>query len=581
MINNLNFSLDFKNKKKNNVFLLNEFEEQKNTTKNQTEYVPKNPYLKKDNVPEIEIIDKNIIYCDNKEYQINEYFEQIKNASNDFLDDVIYDYCGKCKNNRNKFFCRICYKNICDKCYEACKINKHIPQSLEEIKDENNIYEIKEILNNYIIPLKSEDKIIKGITEYIDKYIITDEYINNKNSIIEDFSMKESEEKNNDIFLIYQIISKDYNNYFHIRNIEKIFTYIKEVYKADSRYKYEGYGKIINQDGEYYIGQFKNGLQNGKGIFFFKTGRMYHVVYDEYKGKGLIQHDFNKYYIGEFKNDFPNGKGMLSNKNGSKYIGDWVFGDSEGRGKYYYENGDYYIGEWKNSLINGKGIRYYKNGNIKYEGDWINGKFEGYGKYVYENGAYYLGEWKNGLMHGKGKYYYENGNIRYEGNWINDKAEGYGKLIKENGDYYIGEFKNDLIHGKGTEYYKNGNIKYEGDFKNDEVDGNGKFIYEDGNYYIGEFKNGLRHGQGIFYRKNGSIWYKGNWINNQHEGKGKYIYEDGDYYIGEWKNGLMHGRGKIYSKKEKIIYEVFSFKGEFKFIYYKKKSEDYLKFKTI
>ena len=36
--------------------------------------------------------------------------------------------------------------------------------------------------------------------------------------------------------------------------------------------KFEGNGKYIWKDGEYYIGQYKNGLRNGKGIHFYSNG---------------------------------------------------------------------------------------------------------------------------------------------------------------------------------------------------------------------------------------------------------------------------------------------------------------------
>ena len=71
-------------------------------------------------------------------------------------------------------------------------------------------------------------------------------------------------EKNEDILLIIKIISIDYNNYFHYQNIERISKYCKEIYDNNSNINYEGKGKTIYSDGNYYIGQFKNGLRNGK-----------------------------------------------------------------------------------------------------------------------------------------------------------------------------------------------------------------------------------------------------------------------------------------------------------------------------
>ena len=73
----------------------------------------KNPYLKKDDIPELEFIGKNNIICDKKKYKIKDYIEEINNDSNDILDDEIYNYCGNCKKKLNKYFCFICNKNIC------------------------------------------------------------------------------------------------------------------------------------------------------------------------------------------------------------------------------------------------------------------------------------------------------------------------------------------------------------------------------------------------------------------------------------------------------------------------------------
>ena len=83
------------------------------------------------------------------------------------------------------------------------------------------------------------------------------------------------------------------------------------------------------------------------------------------------------YYIGHFKNGLRNGKGIEYYSNGNiKYEGDWINDKYEGNGKYIWENGKVYIGQHKNGFKHGKGILYYPNGNIKYEGIWINDKFD-------------------------------------------------------------------------------------------------------------------------------------------------------------------------------------------------------------
>ena len=63
----------------------------------------------------------------------------------------------------------------------------------------------------------------------------------------------------------------------------------------------EGNGKFIEKEGEYYIGEFKNGLKHGKG--------------KEYRKSGVLI-----------------------------YEGDFVNGKREGTGKLIYTNGSYYVG---------------------------------------------------------------------------------------------------------------------------------------------------------------------------------------------------------------------------------------------
>ena len=108
----------------------------------ESKYIPKeslkNPYLTKDYVPELIIVNKNIMFCDKKEYEIKEYIKLKNNAVNEFLDDImIYNHCEKCKKYENKYFCKNFFKNICDNCYEKCQIEKHDIVNLEKMKEES------------------------------------------------------------------------------------------------------------------------------------------------------------------------------------------------------------------------------------------------------------------------------------------------------------------------------------------------------------------------------------------------------------------------------------------------------------
>ena len=96
-------------------------------------------------------------------------------------------------------------------------------------------------------------------------------------------------------------------------------------------------------------------------------------VGDKFEGSGNFSEQKYNYYIGEWKDNLRNGKGILYFKNGDKYLGDFINDKANGYGKGIYENGNYYIGEWKNGLMHGKGIMYYKNGDIKYDDEFIEG----------------------------------------------------------------------------------------------------------------------------------------------------------------------------------------------------------------
>ena len=89
-------------------------------------------------------------------------------------------------------------------------------------------------------------------------------------------------------------------------------------------------------------------------------------------------------YIGEYSNGLPNGKGVAYFSNGDIYDGDWFNGKREGKGKITYEDGTTYEGEFKNDMFNGQGIFLYRGGS-KDIGRWLNGDRLEYTQY-YENG---------------------------------------------------------------------------------------------------------------------------------------------------------------------------------------------------
>jgi hypothetical protein len=173
---------------------------------------------------------------------------------------------------------------------------------------------------------------------------------------------------------------------------------------------------IVNE-GDQYIGEIKDGLANGKGIFSWD---------------GNI-------YVGQFKKCFCDGIGRTTYDSGHSHEGEYKDDKRHGQGTYTFANGNKYVGEYKDSKMHGQGTYTWADGD-KYVGNWKDGKRHGQGTYTVVDGDYsikadeYVGEWKDGKKHGQGTYTYSRG------------------------DKYIGEYKNDKIHGQGTMTFASGDV---------------------------------------------------------------------------------------------------------------------------
>ena len=259
-----------------------------------------------------------MIYDEN-EYKIDDYLNKINKVNNNFLDASIYNYCKKCSKNVNRYFCKNCNRNLCENCYKELNCFESGPTwDLYYINKNyySNIKEIKKIMNNIIIYMKEDDQIIKKIIQYINVNIINNEkFIENENILINyDFLLNKNIE-NKDILLINQIISEDYINYFHYKNIENILNYLNNIYNTKDNSNYNGYGKmIVENGGYYYIGEFRNGLRHGKGIVYFNNPELLFFgdfEGDKFEGTGALQYQEFEYYIGEWKDNLRTGKGFL------------------------------------------------------------------------------------------------------------------------------------------------------------------------------------------------------------------------------------------------------------------------------
>ncbi len=330
-----------------------------------------------------------------------------------------------------------------------------------------------------------------------------------------------------------------------------------------------------------YVGEFSNGLPNGKGIkigegFCFKAnwknneiadgavdlefenGVLYVGQYKDQRSHGLgklTERDSlgqKSVYEGLFVKGKKHGKGVISwSELGNRYEGVWDNGQvvGPGKGSFTWENGNHYSGEWKDNRPHGQGTIKLKNGFngvAQYEGSFRDGLRHGTGTFKWANGAEYTGHWKNGLPTDSKLTITWPDKRSYEGGWniYSGQQQGYGTLKNADGSTYEGQWDQGREHGKGTFKWTNGDV-YTGDWLKGERTGNGKIKWNNGNSYQGDFVDGTQSGQGTYLFNSGTR-YEGGFLNNSFSGYGTMRWTDGDRYEGEFSKGERTGCGKFY-----------------------------------
>ena len=207
-----------------------------------------------------------------------------------------------------------------------------------------------------------------------------------------------------------------------LKGEEKVFAIHKGKLKKDNK----NIGIFIKK----IIDIIENYKKNGKGRDYYENGKIKYegnFLDDKYEDKeAKFYYENGDLYIGEFKNGKPNGNGILYS---TKYAGKFLDGKYY-NGKLYYGNGDYYIGPFKNGKKEGKGKEYYKNGKLKYNGKFEDDKYEDDdGKFYYENGDVYNGQLQKGRIFGKG---YKTDNDGKKIKEVNDGPDSEFDILKRN-----------------------------------------------------------------------------------------------------------------------------------------------------
>ena len=142
----------------------------------------------------------------------------------------------------------------------------------------------------------------------------------------------------------------------------------------------DGFGEEKYLDGSIYIGQFKQGMKNGKGNLILGGGKNYGYSGmfkdDKIWGKGKFKWNENKEYIGEWEDDEISGYGII--REGKMWhVGFFKHNLKEGFGAtFYVEQNFALLGKWENDLIEGCAIlinleENNHNGNVNLDNEII------------------------------------------------------------------------------------------------------------------------------------------------------------------------------------------------------------------
>lgn len=350
---------------------------------------------------------------------------------------------------------------------------------------------------------------------------------------------------------------------FEDEELEDQIYSLKLYYKGgfNSNRKMDGIGMIKWQNGNFFFGNFKNGVRKS-GLYFFNDGFV-KISYTNYYKQDSAYFDY--YHTIYYDTD------------GYCFHGKTTKGSKEGWGYLYFPNGQRKYNLYKND----KCIMCYdlipKNTFVGYINKITN---RGYGRYYYAQGGYYQGNFKNGMFHGKGAlisnkldtiicrtWNMEHPDSVYKMKYpenIKIKLKSITPKTKQIQDsLYNNKLKKKRIEEENRMTEKMNAEKARKDFsafykpteqeislrKKIGIDKTYKFIpVPDANNrkiikYTGDLLLGkYPHGKGRAEYENGDI-YDGEWINGLREGYGEAYYFGGDTYKGKWKAGKRTGKG--------------------------------------
>lgn len=151
-----------------------------------------------------------------------------------------------------------------------------------------------------------------------------------------------------------------------------------------------GFGTAYYTNDDVYIGVFKDTIREGMGAYIYRGDYIENLRKEKEKQKEDQEGDDAEeedeslnpeniplcYYVGDWKDGIKNGKGRMLYHNGDRFYGEYV-NDMKHceRGIYLYSNGDMFVGQFKNDLKDGNGVYTFSADGSSLDGTWKEGQF--------------------------------------------------------------------------------------------------------------------------------------------------------------------------------------------------------------
>ena len=194
-------------------------------------------------------------------------------------------------------------------------------------------------------------------------------------------------------------------------------------------------------------------------------------------------------YVGEFKNNLRHGLGIFYTSSGL-VVSEGIWAD----GKFLRSATVQKVSETNSEMVRLRACQGITE-------TWNNC----FGEATYPSGDTYAGAYKDGKRNGQGTYTFKISGNKYEGEFVDNTRQGKGAFTLSNGDKYVGDFKDGKADGLGVMTFAASGNKYEGEFKDLKRSGQGIFTYSDGRVALGDWLDGKPNGQLIEYKADKTI----------------------------------------------------------------------------